>query len=62
MPIHILEGCEAVEKARFHHCAYLEDGAIEELCTRLENSLKHLEISSCGDITDEGLSTITNLK
>ncbi|KAK2142841.1 hypothetical protein NP493_4728g00002, partial [Ridgeia piscesae] len=40
--------------------AYLEDAAIERLVL-LKDSLRHLEISSCGDVTDDGLLSLGQL-
>ncbi|XP_064622187.1 ATP synthase subunit s, mitochondrial-like [Lineus longissimus] len=49
-----------LKKMRFHFCSYLEDDAMQEL-TRLKDSLEHLVIGSCGDITDRGLGALCNL-
>ena len=42
-------------------CPYLEDEAIFEL-HRLKDSLEHLEISSCGDVSDKGLASLAQLQ
>ncbi len=57
----LAEGLEALTKIRFHHCAYLLDEAIFQL-TRVKHTLEHLEISSCGDISDAGLASLAQLE
>ncbi|KAI0239779.1 ATP synthase subunit s, mitochondrial [Lamellibrachia satsuma] len=54
------ENVKNMQKIRLHHCAYLEDAAIERLVL-LKDSLQHLEISSCGDVTDDGLLSLGRL-
>lgn len=57
-------GCKFVEKIIFHKCDYLEDEALEGL-SPLQNCLKDLQISSCPNITEKGLSNLyplVNLK
>ena len=39
---------------RFYHCPYLDDSALSGL-EPLASCLKHLELISCADITDQGL-------
>lgn len=55
------DGCKNIRRARFHLCPYFEDETLMTLVQKLKDSLEHLEISSCGDITDRGLSSITQL-
>ena len=57
----LTENVKELQKVRLHHCAYLEDAAIERLVL-LKDSLRHLEISSCGDVTDDGLLSLGQLK
>ncbi|XP_065331963.1 ATP synthase subunit s, mitochondrial [Cloeon dipterum] len=54
------KGLTDVEKIVFHKCGYLTDSAILYLPI-LKASLKHLQISSCGNITVEGLQPIKQL-
>ncbi|KAG8230605.1 hypothetical protein J437_LFUL004518, partial [Ladona fulva] len=59
-----LRGLKYVERIIFHRCGSLEDEAVKQLIF-VKDSLKHLQISSCGDVTDEGvlsLSGLTNLQ
>ena len=46
---------------RFYHCPYLEDGALHQLSI-LKDSLEDLEIGSCGDVTDEGVKSLGQLR
>lgn len=50
-------GCKYIEKIILHKCDYLEDPALKGLCP-LKNSLKYLQISSCGNITEKGLEDL----
>ena len=55
------ENVKAVRKIRLHHCAYLDDACLDRLVL-LKDSLRHLEISSCGDVTDDGVVSLGRLK
>ncbi|KAF4529163.1 hypothetical protein B566_EDAN017686 [Ephemera danica] len=55
-----LRGLTAVEKMVLHRCSYLDDDALKYLPV-LKTSLKHLQISSCGNITASGLQPIKEL-
>lgn len=46
--------CKFIKKLILHKCSYLEDKALAELY-HLKDSLAHLQISDCGNITDAGL-------
>lgn len=50
-------GCKFVRKIVFHKCNYLEDVALEGL-SPLQKCLKDLQISSCPNITEKGLSSL----
>jgi hypothetical protein len=50
-----------VEKIVFHKCNNVDNNAITYL-PLLKNSLKHLQISSCGDVTAKGLQPIKELR
>lgn len=41
-------------------CNYLDDGALPML-SAVKDSLQHLQLSSCGDITDFGVKSLANL-
>ncbi len=56
-----IDGLTELKSMRFHHCAYLEDEAIMQLVL-VKDCLEHLEIGSCGDISNKGLSSLTELK
>ncbi|KAJ8978705.1 hypothetical protein NQ317_015953 [Molorchus minor] len=47
-------GCNYITKIIFHECNYLENGSFEGL-KYLKNSLLFLQISSCPNITENGL-------
>ncbi|CAH1791682.1 unnamed protein product, partial [Owenia fusiformis] len=53
-------GCNHVRKIRFHFCGYMHDDAIQQLDI-LKETLEHLEITSCANVTDKGLFSLTNL-
>lgn len=55
-----LNGCKHIEKMILRNCGYLEDPALKMLLV-LKGSLKHLEISNCGNITPEGLMCLGRL-
>ena len=55
------ENVKGVRRIRLHHCAYLDDAALERLLL-LKDSLRHLEISSCGDVTDDGVVSLGRLR
>ncbi|XP_059485123.1 ATP synthase subunit s, mitochondrial [Neocloeon triangulifer] len=55
-----LNGLTEVEKIVFHKCGYLTDDALKYLPI-LKNSLRHLQISSCGNITAQGLQPVKEL-
>lgn len=44
----------------FHKATYLEDEAVKQL-VYVKNCLKELQISSCGNISEEGLEALTKL-
>jgi len=56
-----VEGLKHVRKAVFHRCGYMEDEAVTRIGF-LKDTLKDLQISSCGNITDEGLLTLVQMK
>jgi len=54
------QGLQHCEKITFHKAGYLEDEALKQL-PYLKHCLKDLQISSCGNITDEGLLSLADL-
>ncbi|KAK8376409.1 hypothetical protein O3P69_009805 [Scylla paramamosain] len=54
-------GCKHIRRIIFHRSTYLEDAALSQL-PLLKTSLKQLQISSCGNITTEGLKYIKELE
>lgn len=58
------KGCMKISKLILHKCRYLNDSALPEL-HYLKDSLVHLQISSCPNITESGLlslKVLTNLR
>jgi len=58
---HHFRGLQSLRKIRFHYCGYLDDTALRYL-HYLAHCLESLEISSCGNITLQGLRHLANLK
>jgi H+-transporting ATP synthase F0 complex subunit s len=56
------DGCKHIRRVRFHHLPYFDDEALQLLIDKLKHSLEYLELTSCGDITDRGLTSITQLE
>lgn len=54
-------GCKHIRRIIFHRSSYLDDAALSQL-PLLKDSLKQLQISSCGNITPEGLKHLHQLK
>lgn len=48
------KGCKYIEKAIFHECNYIYDIAFKDL-VYLQNSLLHLQISGCPNVSETGL-------
>lgn len=55
------KGCHHIDKIIMKNCKYIEDEALHMLSV-LEASLKTLEISSCFNLTSEGVSSLTALR
>lgn len=59
-----LRGLKHLERFIIHKCMYVEDSALQMLgCTK--GTLKYLQVSSCGNVTVEGIKSLhqlTNLK
>lgn len=54
-------GCKYIEKIIFDKCSYLENEGLHQL-TPLEKTLKYLQVSRCGNITDKGLEGLHSLR
>ncbi|XP_015928786.1 ATP synthase subunit s, mitochondrial [Parasteatoda tepidariorum] len=60
---HYFNGLNNLRKIKFRRCIYLDDTCIHKLTeTDVKNSLQHLEIISCGNITDNGVLGVTKFK
>lgn len=55
------KGCKHIKRMVFHKALYLEDAGMS-LLPLLQESLKELQVSSCGNVTVEGLRHIKKLK
>ncbi|CAL1276287.1 unnamed protein product [Larinioides sclopetarius] len=59
-----LKGLKHLKIIKLHKCSYIEDTCLSMLLA-VKDSLQHLEIVSCGNVTDKGilsLARLTNLK
>lgn len=54
-------GCKFIEKIIFDKCLYLQDEALQGL-TPLKDTLRHLQITSCLNITSKGLEGLFTLE
>ncbi|KAF7989407.1 hypothetical protein HCN44_008081 [Aphidius gifuensis] len=54
------ENCKFIEDMKLVNCVYIGDNALDHL-DLLESSLKNLEISNCGNVTDKGLGSLKKL-
>lgn len=54
------ENCKFIEAIKLVNCVYIGDNALDRLIL-LESSLKNLEISNCGNVTDKGLGSLKKL-
>lgn len=53
-------GCKFIEKVIFDKCSYLEDLALHKL-DPLQETLKYLQVSRCGNISENGLEGLKSL-
>lgn len=54
------EYCKHIKKINFEFCHYLKDEAMEQLKV-LKDSLEHLEIKTCTNVSDIGIRHLVNL-
>lgn len=54
------KGCTHIKKVILHNCRYLKDSALPQLIY-LKDSLQYLQISSCPNISDDGLLSLKQL-
>uniref|UniRef100_UPI00358F7743 ATP synthase subunit s, mitochondrial n=1 Tax=Myxine glutinosa TaxID=7769 RepID=UPI00358F7743 len=59
-----LDGLQYVLWLRFHRCMYISDTCLERLATidSIVASLQHLEVKSCGNVTDRGICALHTLR
>jgi len=55
-----LRGLTQLRKIVLHKCGYLEDDAVKQL-SYVKSTLTDLQISSCGNVSDEGILSLTQL-
>lgn len=53
-------GCKYIEKVILHDCGYLYDEALS-MMKPIEKTLTYLQVSTCGNITSNGLLHLTDL-
>lgn len=58
--LRVSEGCKQIEKIVLHKCGYIEDEAMKNFAY-VKSPLKYLHISSCLNITDQGLLNLPKL-
>ncbi|KAF5901601.1 ATP synthase subunit s, mitochondrial, partial [Clarias magur] len=58
-----LDGLEHVEEIKLQKCIYIEDTCLERLSKteKLQNSMRTMEIVSCGNVTDRGVIALHHL-
>ncbi|XP_023226937.1 ATP synthase subunit s, mitochondrial-like [Centruroides sculpturatus] len=56
-----LKNLNYLKRIKFHNCSYLNDEGLEML-DLVKDTLQHLEITSCGNVTNKGLTPLKNLK
>uniref|UniRef100_A0A8C5PVD6 Distal membrane arm assembly component 2 like n=1 Tax=Leptobrachium leishanense TaxID=445787 RepID=A0A8C5PVD6_9ANUR len=58
-----LDGLEHVEEIKLRKCIYIEDACLERLSktVTLQESLRRLEIISCGNVGDKGIIALHSL-
>ncbi|XP_042884882.1 ATP synthase subunit s, mitochondrial-like isoform X1 [Penaeus japonicus] len=54
-------GCKHIRRIVFHKSSYLDDAGLGQL-PLLKDSLEELQVSSCGNVTEEGLRHLKQLK
>ncbi|MCJ8730427.1 hypothetical protein PDJAM_G00184470 [Pangasius djambal] len=59
-----LDGLEHVEEIKLRKCIYIEDMCLERLSKteKLQNSMRTMEIVSCGNVTDRGIIALHHLR
>ncbi|KFM83169.1 ATP synthase subunit s, mitochondrial, partial [Stegodyphus mimosarum] len=58
---HYLSGLKYLKRIKFCKCIYLEDTCMNMLSVT-KDSLKHLEVISCGNVSDKGILSISALE
>ncbi|KAM9294046.1 ATP synthase subunit s, mitochondrial [Gastrophryne carolinensis] len=59
-----LDGLKHLEELKLCQCIYIEDACLERISgiTNLQESLRRLEITSCGNVTDKGVVSLHSLR
>ncbi|XP_034713513.1 ATP synthase subunit s, mitochondrial [Etheostoma cragini] len=59
-----LDGLKHVEEIKLNKCIYIEDTCLERLSSveNLQESLKTMEVVSCGNVTDKGIIALHRLR
>lgn len=55
------EGLRHLKRIKFLRCPYLDDICMKKLSVT-KNSLQNLEVISCGNISDDGVYALSDLK
>ncbi|XP_077863081.1 ATP synthase subunit s, mitochondrial-like isoform X2 [Saccoglossus kowalevskii] len=55
------EGLEHLRSLKLHHCTYLTDECLASL-HYLKDTLEDLQVTSCGDVSDQGLLSLQQLQ
>lgn len=59
-----VDGLEHVEEIKLRKCIYIEDTCLERLSKTesLQDSMRTMEIVSCGNVTDRGIIALHHLR
>lgn len=56
-----LKFCKHINEIKLNECSYIENEALKQL-SLIKDTLLHLHVSYCGNITEEGLLYLKNLR
>ena len=59
-----IDGLQYLEEIKFNKCMYIEDACLEKLSSveNLQDSVRALEVVSCGNVTDKGIIALHKLR
>ncbi|XP_063803630.1 ATP synthase subunit s, mitochondrial [Pseudophryne corroboree] len=59
-----LDGLEQLEEIKLYKCIYIEDACLQRISKieNLQQSLRRLEIITCGNVTDKGVISLASLR